>query len=177
MSFDVECVLPCDFWPPYYRVVCHGSTVSELFNAAKDGHDNGCLCQLPPVGYHAWILTEKASHSSVTRFETPPSGSRRVDMNEEVSRLNPEARCTAVAWFFDGEDSDGSSSGTLFSTSPTSPSSLATRVGSKGSCSISSPVKISQGIFKSDGNESNLPSCSLTAFRVLCIQVSVLCSP
>ncbi|KAK0481321.1 hypothetical protein IW261DRAFT_1470226 [Armillaria novae-zelandiae] len=165
MSFDVECVLPCNFWPSY-RALCRGNTFHDLFEAAKDVHDNECYCQLP-LGDHAWVLTEKISHSSVVRSETPPAGSRRVDIDEEVSKLSTEGRAT-VAWFFDGEDSDGSegsSSDTLLSTSPTSPSSLATRVGSWGSSGISSPVKISQGIFKTDCNESTLPSCSLTSYQ------------
>ncbi|KAK0214539.1 hypothetical protein IW262DRAFT_1300623 [Armillaria fumosa] len=168
MSFDVECVLPCDFWPSY-TAVCRGNTFHDLFEAAKDVHDNECYCQLP-LGDHAWVMTEKMSHPSAARSETPPAGSRRVDIDEEVSKLSTEGRAT-VAWFFDGEDSDGdagsegSSSNTLFSTSPTSPSSLATRVGSEGSSGISSPVKLGQGIFRTDCNESTLPSCSLTSYQ------------
>ncbi|KAK0503549.1 hypothetical protein EDD18DRAFT_1422999 [Armillaria luteobubalina] len=162
---DVECVLPCNLWPPY-RVICCRNTFSELFGAAKDAHDNGCLCQLP-LGDHAWVLTGEVKHSSVARSGKPPASARRVDMDEEVSKYSAEG-CATVAWFFDGEDSDGSersSSDILFSTSLTSPSNLVTRVGSKGSCGISTPIKLSQGIFKSDGNESTLPSCSLTAYR------------
>ncbi|KAK0228807.1 hypothetical protein IW262DRAFT_1456025 [Armillaria fumosa] len=164
-SLGVECVLPCNLWPSY-RVVCCGRIFSELFGAAKDAHDNGCLCQLP-LGDHARVLTGEVNRSSVARSETPPASGRRVDMDEEVSKYSAEG-CATVAWFFEGEDSDGSegsSSDILFSTSPTSPSSLATRVGSKGDCGISTLIKISQGIFKSDGNESTLPSYSLTAYR------------
>ncbi|KAK0440518.1 hypothetical protein EV421DRAFT_1961234 [Armillaria borealis] len=68
----------------------------------------------------------------------------------------------------DSDGSEGSSSDTLFSTSPTSPSSFATCAGSKyseDSCGIPSPIKISQGIFKTDCNESTLPSGSLTAYQ------------
>ncbi|KAK0468653.1 hypothetical protein IW261DRAFT_1573640 [Armillaria novae-zelandiae] len=166
MSFDVECVLPCDFWPSY-RAVCRGNTFRDLFEAAKDVHDNECYCQLP-LGDHAWVMTEKMSHPSVGRPEAPPAGSRRVDIDEEVSKLSTEGRAT-VAWFFDGEDSDGdarsegTSSDTIFSTSPASPSSPATPEGSEGSCS--SPVKLGQGIFRTDCNESTLPSCSLTSYQ------------
>ncbi len=104
MSLDVECVLPCDFWPPY-RVICHGGTYSELFRIAKDTHDNECFCQLP-LSDHAWVPTGKVSHPSVTRSETPPAGSRRVAMDEKVSKLSAEG-CATVAWFFDSEYSDG----------------------------------------------------------------------
>ncbi len=161
-SLDVECVLPCDFWPPY-RVICHDGTYSQLLEAARDTHDNECFCQLP-LGGHAWVPTGKVSHPSVARSETPPAGSRRVAMDEEVSKFSAGG-CATVAWFFEGEGEDkdgtcgyeGSSSDTLFSTSPTSPSSLATRMGSKyseDSCNIPSPIKINQCIFKTDCSES-----------------------
>ncbi|KAK0214530.1 hypothetical protein IW262DRAFT_1406688 [Armillaria fumosa] len=168
MSLDVECVLPCEFWPPY-KVICHGGTYTELYEAAKDAHDNECLCDLPLTD-HAWVPTGKWSHSSAVKSETPPVDSRRVAMDDEVSKSNAEG-CATVAWFFDGEDSDGSkgsSSGTLVNAAPTSPSSLATRVGSKyseDSCSIPSPIKISQGIFKTDCNQSTLPSSLHTAYQ------------
>ncbi|KAK0502155.1 hypothetical protein EDD18DRAFT_1458429 [Armillaria luteobubalina] len=165
MSFDVECVLPCNFWLSY-RALCRGNTFHDLFEAAKDVHDTECYCRLP-LGDHAWVLREKMSHPSLAGSEMPPSCSRRVSIDEEVSNFHTEGRATVV-WFFDGKDSDGSegsSSDTLFSISPTSPSSLANRVGSEGSSGISSPVKISQGIFRTDGNKSTLPSCSLTSYQ------------
>ncbi|PBK66497.1 hypothetical protein ARMSODRAFT_1021302 [Armillaria solidipes] len=142
-----------------HRESSHGSTFSEPFEATKDAHDNECFCQLP-LGDHAWVPTGKAADAWI---------------DEEVSKLSAEG-CATVAWFFDSEYSDGtrhagsegSSSDALFSTSPTSPSSLATRVGSKyseDSCGIPGPIKLSQGIFKTDCNESTLPSCSLTAYQ------------
>ncbi|KAK0187400.1 hypothetical protein F5146DRAFT_1142416 [Armillaria mellea] len=149
MSFGIECILPCDFWP-WYRALCHGHTFHDLFEATKDIHDNECYCQLP-LGDHVWVLTEKI-HPSLASSEMPPAGSRHMDINEEVLKLSTEGHATVV-WFFDSKDldgdaeSEGSSSGTLFSTSPTSPSSLATR------------------IFRIDGNESTLPSCSLTSYQ------------
>ncbi|KAK0502156.1 hypothetical protein EDD18DRAFT_1100642 [Armillaria luteobubalina] len=165
MSFDVECVLPCNFWPSYWALCC-GNTFHDLFEAAKDVHDNECYCQLP-LGDHMWVLTEKISHSSAARSKTPPAGSRHMDINEEVSKFNTEAHAT-VAWFFDGKDfngSEGSSSDTLLSTSPTSPSSLVAHVGSKGSTNISSPIIIGQGTFRIDSNESTLPIGSLTLYQ------------
>ncbi|KAK0468654.1 hypothetical protein IW261DRAFT_1612825 [Armillaria novae-zelandiae] len=165
MSFDVECVLPCDFWPSY-RALCRGNTFRDLFEAAKDVHDTECYCQLP-LGDHARVLTEKMSHPSLAGSETPPAGSKHVNIDEDVSELSTEGRAT-VAWFFYSKDSnrcEGSSSDTLFSTSPALPSSVATHVGSEGSSGISSPVKISQGIFKTGCNKSTLPLCSLTSYQ------------
>ncbi|KAK0187379.1 hypothetical protein F5146DRAFT_1210015 [Armillaria mellea] len=52
-------------------------------------------------GDHAWVLEETA----ITKSETPPAGSRRVDMDEVLSNLRAEG-CATVAWFLDGEDSD-----------------------------------------------------------------------
>ncbi|KAG7440969.1 uncharacterized protein BT62DRAFT_1080478 [Guyanagaster necrorhizus] len=43
MSLDVECVLPCDLWAPC-SVLCHGSTFYDLFEAAKDAHNDECFC-------------------------------------------------------------------------------------------------------------------------------------
>ncbi|KAK0187373.1 hypothetical protein F5146DRAFT_1226868 [Armillaria mellea] len=74
--------------------------------------------------------------------------------------------------------SEGLSSDTLFSTSPTSPSSLVVPVCSKyseDSCGIPSPIKISQGIFKTDCNESNLPSYPLTAYPDILSSPGVVC--
>ncbi|KAK0481323.1 hypothetical protein IW261DRAFT_1562609 [Armillaria novae-zelandiae] len=107
-------------------------------------------CVLPKIPGHRtrpYVVEIPSMISSRPPKKSMTMNATTREFDEEVSKLGTEG-CATVAWFFDGEDS-----------------SLATRVGSEGSSGISSPVKISQGIFKTDGNESTLPSCSLTSYQ------------
>ncbi|KAG7440984.1 uncharacterized protein BT62DRAFT_1012198 [Guyanagaster necrorhizus] len=149
-SCDVWSLVAIDMTDEDVVEATFGFTVDE---AVKDVHDDEYYCQLP-VGDHAWILTGKVGHPSVARSETPAAC---VDIDQRASNVISRGLHYCRMVFRQR------GLGRIRKFSLRYPCSFPSH--SESSCCTSSPIKVSQGIFKTDCRESTLPSCSFTAYQ------------